>query len=274
MTLILNGTDNSATTPAVTGTDTDTGIYYPTSNQVAIATNGTQAMLVNASQNTTFAGTVTANTVGSAAATSFTVHSAGTTALTLSTAQNATFAGTLATAAKGITAASLPAGTVLQTVSTTLNTYGSTGSQNYVLVGGLSVAITPATTSNKVLIRGYIWLSGSTQNGMYGAVFRGGSILAGVAGSAAQPSAIVNGTVGTVTASGGFIPASGYVTYQATPICFEFLDSPASTSSLTYQIGVRVGGGGVVYFNYQSNTGGNPDFGYFASTITAMEIVA
>jgi hypothetical protein len=165
-------------------------------------------------------------------------------------------------------------GSVLQVVSTTLNTYGSTGSQNYVLVGGLSVAITPATTTNKVLIRGYIWLSGSTQNGMYGAVFRDGSILAGVAGSAAQPSAIVNGTVGTVTASGGFIPASGYVTYQATPICFEFLDSPASTSSLTYQIGVRVGGGGVVYYNYQSNTGGNPDFGYFASTITAMEIVA
>jgi hypothetical protein len=51
MTLILNGTDNSATVPAVTGTDTDTGIYYPTSNQVAIATNGTQAMLVDASQN-------------------------------------------------------------------------------------------------------------------------------------------------------------------------------------------------------------------------------
>jgi hypothetical protein len=51
MTLILNGTDNSATTPAVTGTDTDTGIYYPTSNQVAIATAGTQAMLVDASQN-------------------------------------------------------------------------------------------------------------------------------------------------------------------------------------------------------------------------------
>jgi len=51
MTLILNGTDNSATVPAVTGTDTDTGIYYPTSNQVAIATNGTQAMLVDSSQN-------------------------------------------------------------------------------------------------------------------------------------------------------------------------------------------------------------------------------
>jgi len=46
MTLILNGTDNSATTPAVTGTDTDTGIYYPSANEVAIATAGTQKAYV------------------------------------------------------------------------------------------------------------------------------------------------------------------------------------------------------------------------------------
>jgi len=51
MTLILNGTDNSATTPAVTGTDTDTGVYYPAANQVALATNGTLALLVNSAQN-------------------------------------------------------------------------------------------------------------------------------------------------------------------------------------------------------------------------------
>jgi hypothetical protein len=51
MTLILNGTDNSATTPAVTGTDTDTGVYYPAANQVALATNGTLALIVDASRN-------------------------------------------------------------------------------------------------------------------------------------------------------------------------------------------------------------------------------
>jgi hypothetical protein len=202
------------------------------------------------------------------------LQTAGTTAVTINASQNATFAGTLATAAKGITAASLPAGSVLQVVSATLNTYGSTGSTTYVAVTGLSVAITPATTSNKVLIRGYIWLAGSSQNGMYGAVFRGGSILSGAVGSSSQPSAITNGGGGTVIASGGFIPAAAYVQYQATPICFEYLDSPASTSSLTYQIYVRVGGGGTLYYNYQGNTGGNPDFGYFASSITAMEIAA
>jgi hypothetical protein len=49
MTLILNGTDNSATTPAVTGTDTDTGVYYPAANQVALATNGTQRLMLDGS---------------------------------------------------------------------------------------------------------------------------------------------------------------------------------------------------------------------------------
>jgi hypothetical protein len=58
VTLILNGTDNSATTPAVTGTDTDTGVYYPAANQVAIATSGTQAMLANASQGVQFANAI------------------------------------------------------------------------------------------------------------------------------------------------------------------------------------------------------------------------
>jgi hypothetical protein len=53
MTLVLNGTDNSATTPAVQGgtAGTTTGVYYPATNQVALATNGTQAVLVDASQN-------------------------------------------------------------------------------------------------------------------------------------------------------------------------------------------------------------------------------
>jgi len=53
MTLILNGTDNSATVPAVQGgtAGTTTGVYYPTTNQVAIATNGTNAITIDASQN-------------------------------------------------------------------------------------------------------------------------------------------------------------------------------------------------------------------------------
>jgi hypothetical protein len=53
MTLILRGTDNSASAPAVQGGTggTTTGIYYPATNQVALATNGTVGLLQDANQN-------------------------------------------------------------------------------------------------------------------------------------------------------------------------------------------------------------------------------
>jgi hypothetical protein len=51
MSVTIRGTDNSASTPAVTGTDGDTGLYFPATNQLALATNGTQAVIVDSSQN-------------------------------------------------------------------------------------------------------------------------------------------------------------------------------------------------------------------------------
>lgn len=63
MTLILSGTDNSVTAPALTGGTggTSTGPYFPATNQWAVAINGTQAMRVDASQNVTLSGTLYAN---------------------------------------------------------------------------------------------------------------------------------------------------------------------------------------------------------------------
>lgn len=52
MTLILQGTDNSVSSPAVQGgtAGTTTGVYYPASNQLGLATNGTLALFVDGSQ--------------------------------------------------------------------------------------------------------------------------------------------------------------------------------------------------------------------------------
>jgi len=47
MTLILNGSSTSAAAPAITGADTDTGIYYPAANQVGIATNGVSRLFID-----------------------------------------------------------------------------------------------------------------------------------------------------------------------------------------------------------------------------------
>ena len=47
----VRATGTAATAPAFTGSDTDTGIYFPAANQVRIATSGTPAIAVDASQN-------------------------------------------------------------------------------------------------------------------------------------------------------------------------------------------------------------------------------
>jgi hypothetical protein len=47
----LAGVDGSAGTPAVQGGDTNTGVFFPAADTVAIATGGTEAMRVNSSQN-------------------------------------------------------------------------------------------------------------------------------------------------------------------------------------------------------------------------------
>ena len=45
MTTKVNGTDNSVSAPAIVGTDTTSGIYFPTTAQVAVSISGTQVAL-------------------------------------------------------------------------------------------------------------------------------------------------------------------------------------------------------------------------------------
>ena len=65
MTIVLNGTtgitdvNGTAAAPAITGTDTDSGMYFGT-NTVSLATGGTAAVIVDSSQNVAITGTATA----------------------------------------------------------------------------------------------------------------------------------------------------------------------------------------------------------------------
>jgi len=64
MSLILSGTDGlsdidgTAATPAIRGTDANTGIFFPAADQVAISTGGTQRAVVNASGNVGIGGII------------------------------------------------------------------------------------------------------------------------------------------------------------------------------------------------------------------------
>jgi hypothetical protein len=51
MATVINGTDNTAATPALTGTDTDTGVFFPAANTMAFSTGGTEKVRVDSAGN-------------------------------------------------------------------------------------------------------------------------------------------------------------------------------------------------------------------------------
>jgi hypothetical protein len=184
VTLILNGTDNSATTPAVTGTDTDTGVYYPAANQVAIATSGTQAMLANASQGVQFANAIgvgaTTPTTSGAGITFPATQSASSDANTLDDYEEGTWTpgwsvsgGTIVS--KNLDSGFVPGGTYTKIGNTVyIRGYISYGSQTGSPSGALAISGLPFTPGAgygqsqtfaggvTVLSMG-LWLSGAPQ---------------------------------------------------------------------------------------------------------------
>ena len=117
----------------------------------------------------------------------------------------------------GMTSASVPSGSVIQTVSNTFSTTGSTTSSTLSALG-LSQSITPISTSSKV----YVLVTGSgARNGTdVGTVFT-----------------IYRGSTDLKTGSLGMV-----VTYQAgasnTAVCWSMqkLDSPSTASAITYSV--------------------------------------
>jgi len=165
-------------------------------------------------------------------------------------------------ASGAITSAKLASGVggkVLQVVSTTkVDTfqYSSFSSWNYVDVTGLTVTITPSSTSSKILIIGYI--SGGGDNAVY---------------RIQKNSNTLTGYLGTQTGSFtlGFGSAISGSIYQATGnAVISYLDSPSSTSALTYKI--QVTGNGTVSINRPTDTEDSANRIRTASTITVMEI--
>lgn len=188
---------------------------------------------------------------------------AGTTTLTLPTV-NGTILTTGSTTGIDASAIStgtlararLPAGSILQVVQTVKTDTFTTTSGTPVDLTGLSVNITPTSASNRILIMGVI--SGNNVNtGFYQRYLRNSTVI-GVS------------TGDTPATANGLIYNSGGSTQQSTS--FIFLDSPATTSSITYKSQIwSAGGGNTTFINIAPNGAGN---GGGICTITVMEIAA
>jgi len=150
------------------------------------------------------------------------------------------------------------AGQVIQVVSTTKTDTFSTASTSYVDVTGLSVSITPSSASNKILIIASIYGGNDTQYS-FARLMRGSTeICIADASGSNNRSSFTNFFTGD---SGNFKNATQ-----------NFLDSPNTTSSVTYKVQMTTGGSGTIYLNYGGSGDSSSSRGKTASTITVMEI--
>ncbi len=162
------------------------------------------------------------------------------------------------------TRAQLPAGTVLQVVS---NTYKS--SDAYALANtfqqatSLNTSITPTSASSKVLIRVVIYI-GETGAGSYTGfrLTKDGSEIVAARGETNGSRKLLSGAAGALSTNSD---------YQC--ICAEYLDSPATTSSVTYGVQVTGFNSRTFYINITGNGDANAGVSS-ASSMTLMEIAA
>jgi hypothetical protein len=155
---------------------------------------------------------------------------------------------------------SLPAGSVIQVVSTALTgTFTMTG-QTQTAITGLTASITPKNSANKILVM--VNIGGYSQNvgqARFILTRAGTDIGIGAAGSGQlQISFGISGpTTGVLMITGGI----------------QFLDSPATTSAITYGVTTSSNDvGGIVYINRSVSDASNTTAQRSISTITVMEI--
>ena len=118
-------------------------------------------------------------------------------------------------------------GKILQVVQAVKTDTASSNTATFADLSGLSVSITPASTSNKILVSCNIHVSGRQDSFQAFKVFRDSTAIGlGTAGSNSQ----TNASFGTQAIN------TGSAQYGLRTGNFEFLDTPSSTSALTYKI--------------------------------------
>jgi len=148
---------------------------------------------------------------------------------------------------------------VLQTVSAFKSDTSSSSSLTFADVTGLSVSITPSTTASKILVMPNVQWGAQTSTNIYLKLFRDATEIA--QGDAAA------------TRTRVFASARAVDQFDAGTLSTSFLDSPATTSAITYKVQfASFAAGSFVYVNRthdDANNAGRPRMG---STLTVMEI--
>ena len=159
--------------------------------------------------------------------------------------------------------ATIGGGKIGQVVSTFVNTVVSITSTSTTDVTGMSVSITPSATSSKILVINDAKFGCSTGNLFQVSMFRDSTEISG-----GNNSGIGSRSTGIFQADG----SSGVIDIFNTST--TFLDSPNSTSSLTYKLRGRVHASGPTLKLNATGADRDPNDVRTGSSITVMEILA
>jgi|DEB0MinimDraft_10_1074344.scaffolds.fasta_scaffold66003_3 hypothetical protein len=155
-------------------------------------------------------------------------------------------------------------GKVLQVVSATKSdTYAANaGLQTFFDITGLSLSITPSSTSNKILILATIMGNGSPSSSRLGFRLMRDSTAIGIGDEAGNRARLTTNPLYGGTSGRPIEPTS-----------INFLDTPSSTSSLTYKIqGYQTESTNTHFINRSSTDSDLASYVRTISTITAYEI--
>ena len=157
------------------------------------------------------------------------------------------------------TTAQMPAGSVLQVVTTTDTDHYYSNSTSYIDL--ISASITPSSSSSKILITATLAVSKDNNHSFLGRMVRDGSAISGAGGANASGSQ-ENGNWWNIRNN----------LYSPAPYTIQYLDSPATTSSVTYKAQGKTSDSGQYFGVNRAHTGtllyASPTF----SVITLMEI--
>lgn len=157
------------------------------------------------------------------------------------------------------------AGAVLQVVQTKKTNTWSSGSSSFTDITGMSASITPSSALNPILVSFILNIS-SNSSGWYGSHIQ----------------LVRNGTnIALGDSSGSMSPCTLDYSFNTgnssliTPMPMQWLDSPASTSSVTYKLQMRSLQGTTNWVNRSTYDNGSDQYdALVVSTITLMEIAA
>jgi len=129
----------------------------------------------------------------------------------------------------------------------------------------VSVAITPSSASNKIILMGHVFYEPTTANHEYLWAFHRDNILLGAPASGNRGRGIAS------TANNYQAAADNDSTPESRS--FQFVDSPSSTSAITYCISYNTSStNGTLYLNRTVTNSDTSSFELGVSSIIAMEI--